>query len=63
MIEKNGLWKEQKAAAYLDCSIKTLQGLRCRKKGPKFEKLGKMVRYRVADLEAWIADQNSGERP
>lgn len=33
----------------------TLEKLRCSGEGPKFVKLGRAVRYRVADLDAFVA--------
>ena len=34
----------------------TLQGWRHRRLGPPFVKLGTLVRYRIADLERWVAE-------
>ncbi|WP_160071872.1 helix-turn-helix transcriptional regulator [Pseudoclavibacter sp. 8L] len=28
-------------------------------RGPKATKVGRLVRYRLSDIEAWIAEQNS----
>ena len=43
------------AAAYLGLAVSTLNKWRCIGGGPEFLKLGKAVRYRVADLDGWIA--------
>ncbi len=57
------LLNEDQAAAMLGVSVSTLIKLRaaCRhntsgRQGPAYVKLGKSVRYRIADLEAWIED-------
>ncbi|MEE4303594.1 MAG: helix-turn-helix domain-containing protein [Wenzhouxiangella sp.] len=42
------------AAHYLGLQKSTLEAWRCRGGGPQFVKLGRAVRYRQADLDAWI---------
>lgn len=42
------------AAAFLDLSTATLEAWRCRGGGPVFVKLGKAVRYRKSDLDAFL---------
>jgi predicted DNA-binding transcriptional regulator AlpA len=50
----------EQVAAYTGIAVGTLHGWRCRGCGPPWCKLGgKIVRYRLADLEAWI---ESGRR-
>lgn len=50
------LLDEKEAAAILNCGINTLRNWRNLKKGPPFVKIGeRMVRYRRADLAAFIA--------
>jgi len=44
----------QNSAARLGLSMSTLNKLRCHGNGPKYAKLGKSIRYRIADLDAWI---------
>ena len=44
----------QEAAEYLRYSIHWLQFRRCHGGGPKYIKCGRTVRYRKADLDAWI---------
>lgn len=43
------------AAADLGFSSKTLANWRLLGSGPSFSKVGRVVRYQVEDLEAWIA--------
>jgi len=46
------------AATYTGLAAATLEGLRCRGGGPRFVRYGrKAVRYRVADLDAWIDER------
>ena len=42
------------AARYTGLKKATLDQWRSRGEGPKFVKLGRAVRYRRADLDAWI---------
>lgn len=42
------------AAEYLGLQKTTLEAWRCRGGGPRFVKLGRSVRYRQSDLDAWI---------
>ena len=46
---------EIKAAQLLDLSVKTLRRWRWAGKGPRFVKLGASVRYRLSDLDEFIA--------
>lgn len=46
--------RTKEAAAYIGLTKATLEAWRCRGGGPVFLKLGKAVRYRQADLEAFI---------
>ena len=51
------------AATYLGMSERTLNNYRVNgRQGPAFTRLGQLVRYRVADLDAW-ADSNRVECP
>ena len=42
------------AASYLDVADNTLEKWRVYGTGPRFYKLGRKVRYRRRDLDAWI---------
>jgi predicted DNA-binding transcriptional regulator AlpA len=50
---------ERQVAEFLNVSVKSLQGWRLFRKGPKFVKIGRAVRYRRRDLEKWV-DSCSG---
>jgi predicted DNA-binding transcriptional regulator AlpA len=50
----------REAALALRLSERTLERLRVSGLGPRFIKLGKAIRYREADLEAWITAHMRG---
>ncbi len=43
------------AAERTGLAVATLEKLRCTGRGPRFAKIGRAVRYRVADLDDWVA--------
>lgn len=43
------------AAERIGLASKTLENMRTKGGGPRFMKLGRAVRYRVADLDAWMS--------
>lgn len=49
---------------YLSLSPKTLRRWRLERRGPKWKKFGAAVRYKLADVDAWVDEQVSygGER-
>lgn len=51
---KHSFLNTVEAAAYLGLQRCTLEAWRCRGGGPRFVKLGRSVRYTLADLNAWI---------
>ena len=48
------LLTDREVAKLLNISWITLQQWRYQKRGPRFLKLNRNVRYRLADVEAWI---------
>ena len=52
-----GLQTDRQVAKRYRLSFHTLRKLRVRGSGPIFVKLGRAVRYRAQDVEAWIASQ------
>lgn len=50
-----GLLTPKQAGSYLGIPVPTLAGWRCRKLGPTYVKVGGHVRYRKADLDSYIA--------
>ncbi|MDH3667872.1 MAG: helix-turn-helix domain-containing protein [Paracoccaceae bacterium] len=54
MDEKYKLIKPDAAADRIGLSASTLAKLRMKRAGPPWVALGRSVRYRVADLDAWV---------
>ena len=48
----------QEAAAFLGIKPCTLELWRCKKKGPRYSKLGSRVMYDQAELELWFASRS-----
>jgi len=48
------LLNEHEAAQFLGLSVFTLRAWRSKRRGPAFVKLGRSVRYRSDDLEAFL---------
>lgn len=48
-----GALKTPEAATYLGYDPRTLEGWRRRGTGPKYICVGRSVRYRIRDLDAW----------
>lgn len=47
-------------AKWLGFSQETLNSWRCQGRGPGHLKIGRLIRYRVADVRAWLTDQTRG---
>ena len=52
------LFTEHEAAHFLGVSFRTLQAWRVRGGGPRFCKIGRIVRYRQTDLAAWVESRS-----
>jgi predicted DNA-binding transcriptional regulator AlpA len=53
------LINEHEVAASCSISVLTLRKWRVQKRGPRFVKIGALVRYRPEDVDAWIAEQSA----
>lgn len=51
------LYTPEEAAEYLKGNQRTLERWRSAGGGPRFVKMGRAVRYRLADLDAWLEQQ------
>ena len=51
-----GLLDEHRAARYLGLCVKTLRNWRSAGKGPSYIKIGRIVRYRMRDLDDFVED-------
>ena len=52
--EKLQLISAEAAAALLGCDPETMACWRCEGTGPRFVKVGRLVRYNRADIEKWV---------
>jgi predicted DNA-binding transcriptional regulator AlpA len=50
-----GLANSAEVAEYLGVTVQALASMRYLSKGPDYVKLGRNVRYRWSDVDAWIA--------
>lgn len=48
----------QELAKYLGISVAAIIAYRTEGTGPKYIKVGRLCRYRISDVEEWIAQQN-----
>lgn len=53
-MDDSALLDPAAAAAHLGLAPTTMSKMRVHGTGPRFAKLGKAIRYRRADLEAWL---------
>ena len=54
---------EKQVAQYFSISHRTLQNWRQRNQGPKYTKLGRLVRYIDQDVTAWLRTRPWGGIP
>jgi excisionase family DNA binding protein len=54
-VTKETYLKPREAAEYLRSSTSTLAKARMYKRGPNFVRIGRAVRYRQSDLDAWMS--------
>jgi excisionase family DNA binding protein len=60
MTEVTGLLMQDEAAARLGVKPCTLEKWRALRKGPRFLKVGGLVRYRQVHLDEWLEQQTRG---
>jgi len=51
---------ESEVSRLLQVSLARLRKWRVEKRGPRFIKIGSLVRYRLADLHQWLSSQPTG---
>lgn len=54
-MELQQLYSQDDVAERLGISTRTLERYRVAGDGPRFVKMGRLVRYRADDLDAWLA--------
>ncbi len=52
--QPKGTWREAQAASYLGMQVGTLRQWRFKSVGPVYLKIGRAVRYRQEDLDAYL---------
>ena len=61
-MAKQGLMIATEVAQYLNCSISTVRRLVMNSRIPHF-RLGKLVRFRRSDIDAWLSHHREGDLP
>ncbi len=61
-MAKQGLMIATEVAQYLNCSISTVRRLVMNSRIPHF-RLGKLVRFRRSDIDAWLNHHREGDLP
>ena len=56
-LTKSRLINERELAVLLGVSVSTVRHWRYSLKGPPVQKVGRSVRYDLAECEAWLGDQ------
>jgi hypothetical protein len=51
------LLQETDAAGYIGMSVAFLRQARVRARGPAYFRIGRSVRYRLSDLDAWLSER------
>lgn len=59
MIERRNLADTEEVAEYMSKPPRTLEQWRYRGVGPRYLKVGRDVRYRWEDVDAWLDEQGS----
>jgi len=57
IVAQLAVFTTEEAASYLAVSRQTLELLRVKGGGPRYAKLGRLVRYRRAALDEWLASK------
>ncbi len=57
MEDKRVIMRTSQAAEYIGMKKNTLEVWRCKKKGPKFHKIGRNIVYFKEDLDTYITSQ------
>ena len=60
ILTLNSLVPEKEVATQLAISLASLRRWRVEGRGPRYLKLGASVRYRIADVEDWLASRPAG---
>jgi excisionase family DNA binding protein len=55
-VQLKDVFNTEEAAAYLRVSRPLLEGMRVAGDGPRYSKIGRLVRYRRAALDEWLSE-------
>lgn len=56
-MQKDELLTEPETARRLGCSVSGLRKWRTEGTGPRYIRIGRLIRYQVADLDKWLSAQ------
>jgi len=56
------LLNTKELASYLGVAVSTLLLYRAEGTGPRYIKMGRLVRYRASDVEAWLAERDGSQK-
>jgi predicted DNA-binding transcriptional regulator AlpA len=56
-MEPNKMLNEQETAEFLNCSVAALRRWRQEGRGPSYFRVGRLIRYGNADIEAFLESQ------
>ncbi len=62
IADAESLWSPQQLADYLGVSVRTVYKWRARGDVPDPIRIGKLVRFRLSDIEAWLASKKRPAR-
>jgi excisionase family DNA binding protein len=54
------LLEEKELAETLQVSLGTLRMWRAERKGPRFHRIGQLIRYSPSDVRAWLTNRQGG---
>ncbi|HEY5845400.1 MAG TPA: helix-turn-helix domain-containing protein [Microlunatus sp.] len=54
-VVRDRLWSVEEVSYYLGVPVGTLYSWRVQRKGPPCRRLGRVLRYRPADVEEWFS--------
>jgi predicted DNA-binding transcriptional regulator AlpA len=54
---RSGIMDSAQLAEFLTNKKNTIEGWRIKGIGPKYIKIGRLVRYRISDVEEWLESQ------
>jgi len=53
-LPEDRLWTAKEVAYFLGVPVQTLYAWKCENRGPACRRVGRFLRYRPADVQAWV---------